>query len=243
MQQYIVVRGDNLSKIARRNGLKSWRDIYYHFANSHFRQKRTNPNLIHPGDVLQIPHPHEVKKVPKANRQIRHQELPNVDADEADLRTAALDNAKDTIRKDKELSGSNWLTHVIRYLTQAATNEAERLQQKGVRALVFGKAGVRKHGQHYAPRAELEGIQIQINPYPKEQQHNGTQLFSGDRVSTFDGGDAIVLFLDDFTTVRLRENRELIIIKTSSGPARRKTSSAVLERGTLKHRLRELDGR
>ena len=52
---YIVVRGDNLSSIARRHGLGSWMDIYFHPDNGEFRLKRRNPNLIFPGDVVMIP--------------------------------------------------------------------------------------------------------------------------------------------------------------------------------------------
>jgi hypothetical protein len=52
---YIVRRGDYLSKIARKHGFRSWREIYYHPANAAFRTLRPNPNLIYPGDVVQIP--------------------------------------------------------------------------------------------------------------------------------------------------------------------------------------------
>ena len=52
---YTVQKGDNLSKIARRNGLRSWKTIYYHPDNEGFRRLRPNPNLIYPGDVVQIP--------------------------------------------------------------------------------------------------------------------------------------------------------------------------------------------
>src|SRR5262245_62286736 len=52
---YTVVLGDNLTKIAIRNGLRSWRVLYYHPDNAGFRRLRPNPNLIYPGDVIQIP--------------------------------------------------------------------------------------------------------------------------------------------------------------------------------------------
>lgn len=56
---YTVVRGDNLSRLARRFGLRGWRAIYDHPWNADFRRQRPDPNLIHPGDVLYIPDPHE----------------------------------------------------------------------------------------------------------------------------------------------------------------------------------------
>jgi hypothetical protein len=52
---FTVRSGDNLSAIARRFGLKSFRDIYDHPDNAAFRIKRPNPNLIFPGDVVMIP--------------------------------------------------------------------------------------------------------------------------------------------------------------------------------------------
>jgi hypothetical protein len=55
MLLYTVVQGDNLSKIAQRFGLPSWKSIYQAPENEAFRHKRPNPNLIHPGDVIFIP--------------------------------------------------------------------------------------------------------------------------------------------------------------------------------------------
>jgi hypothetical protein len=52
---YTVQKGDNLSLIAKRHGLKSWQEIYNDAENAEFRRKRPNPNLIFPGDVVIIP--------------------------------------------------------------------------------------------------------------------------------------------------------------------------------------------
>ena len=52
---FTVKSGDNLSAIAKRFGLRSFRDIYDHPDNAAFRIKRPNPNLIFPGDVVMIP--------------------------------------------------------------------------------------------------------------------------------------------------------------------------------------------
>lgn len=52
---YVVKRGDNLSLIARRHGLGSWQEIYFHDDNAGFRRRRPNPNLIFPGDLVMIP--------------------------------------------------------------------------------------------------------------------------------------------------------------------------------------------
>jgi hypothetical protein len=52
--EYIVKAGDNLSKIARRFGLKSWQEVYNDPNNATFRMSRPNPNLIHPNDIVRI---------------------------------------------------------------------------------------------------------------------------------------------------------------------------------------------
>ena len=52
---YTIRSGDTLTSIARRNGLASWRDLYYLPENATFRTKRPNPDRIFPGDVLMIP--------------------------------------------------------------------------------------------------------------------------------------------------------------------------------------------
>jgi hypothetical protein len=52
---YVVKKGDTLSAIAQRHGLKSWTEIYHFEENGPFRAKRPNPNLIYPGDEVKIP--------------------------------------------------------------------------------------------------------------------------------------------------------------------------------------------
>ena len=52
---HIVQQGENLFSIAREHKVPNWRDIYFHEANAEFRKKRPNPNIICPGDEIQIP--------------------------------------------------------------------------------------------------------------------------------------------------------------------------------------------
>lgn len=55
MSEYIVVAGDNLSRIASRHGIRYWQNIYLATENEAFRNIRTNPDLIFPGDQIHIP--------------------------------------------------------------------------------------------------------------------------------------------------------------------------------------------
>ena len=52
---YRVQQGDCLSSIAERWGFSDYNTIYRDSGNDAFRQKRPNPNIIYPGDVLFIP--------------------------------------------------------------------------------------------------------------------------------------------------------------------------------------------
>jgi Papain-like cysteine protease AvrRpt2/LysM domain len=52
---YTVKRGDNLSKIAKIHGIKTWQDLYGSRDNAPLRRKRPDPDLIQPGDLVMIP--------------------------------------------------------------------------------------------------------------------------------------------------------------------------------------------
>jgi hypothetical protein len=53
--QYIVKQGDHIARIAHEHGVSSWSVIWLHPDNKPLRDKRQNPHVLHPGDVLQIP--------------------------------------------------------------------------------------------------------------------------------------------------------------------------------------------
>ncbi len=53
--QHLVRPGECLSTIAHRYGFHDYKTIYDHPDNAELKQKRPNPNLIHPGDKVVIP--------------------------------------------------------------------------------------------------------------------------------------------------------------------------------------------
>jgi hypothetical protein len=50
-----VKQGECLSSIARNYGFADWHSLYDHAQNSSLREKRPNPNILHPGDLIFIP--------------------------------------------------------------------------------------------------------------------------------------------------------------------------------------------
>jgi N-acetylmuramoyl-L-alanine amidase len=83
MNVHVVRQGECLSSIAKAYGFSDWRRIYDDPENADFKRKRSNPDLVHPGDILKIPTPdpftadvstgqtHAFKvKVPKARMRI-----------------------------------------------------------------------------------------------------------------------------------------------------------------------------
>lgn len=55
IEEYTVKSGDTLSRIARQHNIRHWQNVYLATANIGFMEKRTNPDLIYPGDVVRIP--------------------------------------------------------------------------------------------------------------------------------------------------------------------------------------------
>jgi hypothetical protein len=55
VETYTVQQGDCLSSIALRFGFAGWKPIFEHPDNAEFRQRRPDPNIIYPGDILRIP--------------------------------------------------------------------------------------------------------------------------------------------------------------------------------------------
>ena len=52
---HTVAQGETLTRIARQYKYTSWKKIYEHADNAAFRELRSDPNLIYPGDQIIIP--------------------------------------------------------------------------------------------------------------------------------------------------------------------------------------------
>lgn len=63
MAQHTVKAGDCFSSIARVNGYHDYRTLYAHDDNTAIRMVRPNPNMLVPGDVVEVP-AKRIKRVP-----------------------------------------------------------------------------------------------------------------------------------------------------------------------------------
>lgn len=52
---HVVRQGDCFSKIAKQYGFADYKALYDHPANAELKKKRPNPNVLKPGDRIQIP--------------------------------------------------------------------------------------------------------------------------------------------------------------------------------------------
>ncbi|MEM8940797.1 MAG: LysM domain-containing protein [Pseudomonadota bacterium] len=70
MTTHTVARGENLTRIARRYGIRHWRNLYFSDGNQEFMSLRPDPNLIHPGDVIHIPSKSYLQPVESKPRRV-----------------------------------------------------------------------------------------------------------------------------------------------------------------------------
>lgn len=75
VRTYTVVRGDTLSQIARRHGVRYWPNVYLADCNAAFIQRRPDPNHIRPGDVIGIPPREEIAPM-EARPKLIHRDFP-----------------------------------------------------------------------------------------------------------------------------------------------------------------------
>jgi hypothetical protein len=71
MEVHTVRRGESLSGIATKHGIRYWANIYLAGENDDFRRKRPNPNLIMPGDTIVIPARASIARL-ETHPELRH---------------------------------------------------------------------------------------------------------------------------------------------------------------------------
>ena len=54
-ENHEVKQGDTIIKIAHQKGFRNWETIWQHGKNAELRNKRSNPNILFPGDKVFIP--------------------------------------------------------------------------------------------------------------------------------------------------------------------------------------------
>ena len=55
MSGHLVEQGECLASLCEKYGFPDWHTIYDHAANADFRSRRPNPNVLLPGDLVEIP--------------------------------------------------------------------------------------------------------------------------------------------------------------------------------------------
>jgi N-acetylmuramoyl-L-alanine amidase len=73
-QYHKVEQGEHLAKIAAKYGFADYMAIWNHAKNVQMKQKRQNPNVLFPGDILFIPDKQE-KKMPTPTTQVHRFEV------------------------------------------------------------------------------------------------------------------------------------------------------------------------
>lgn len=58
---HVVKSGECMLRVARHYGIANYKPLYEHPDNAKLRRKRPNPSILHPGDAVAIPDPHQKK--------------------------------------------------------------------------------------------------------------------------------------------------------------------------------------
>jgi len=99
-KQHTVKLGEHVARIAEQHGFRTYRIIWDHPANAALRQKRQNPNVLYPGDQVQIPDKQAKRESRPAGQTHRFQ----VKGEEIILRLVAEDiHGKPIANADCEL--------------------------------------------------------------------------------------------------------------------------------------------
>jgi hypothetical protein len=120
MPIYIIKAGDCLSSIAISHGFSDWHKIYHDSSNAEFRQLRPNPNVIFPGDKLNIPEAE--RRLESCATEQRHQFLRP--SRTTLLRLKLLDDG------GEPLAGIQYLLHIELDEIEGETDDDGMLEEK-----------------------------------------------------------------------------------------------------------------
>ncbi len=159
MPDYKVKQGDCLSSIAHRYGLK-WEKVWNHPKNSSLKEKRKNPNVLHPGDMLFVPDKEE-KQESGATEQ-RHR-----------FKVKGVPSKLILILKDEEdnpRANVNYTLEVDDQLFQGKTDGKGKLEQSIPPGAKKGRLTIEDGPEEYSlqlgkidPITEMTGIQARLN--------------------------------------------------------------------------------
>jgi N-acetylmuramoyl-L-alanine amidase len=166
-QNHKVKQGECLSSIAKKYGFIDYRIIYDYGENAAFKQKRPNPNIIFPGDVIVIPD-HDVKELSKPTEQTHNFVL---DAHPVKLRLVVKDDEDKPLANmkyelkvgDATFNGTTDGSGKIEQVIQAddttaelvlSSAEGENQNVVGIFKLELG---------HLDPVEEASGVQARLN--------------------------------------------------------------------------------
>ncbi len=99
MTEHVVQPGEHLAGIAAAHGFQSIRPIWEHPANAALREKRKNPNVLFPGDRLEIPEREERVESAATDKKHRFERA----AQGLELRVKVLDQGRDPIEGECSL--------------------------------------------------------------------------------------------------------------------------------------------
>ena len=198
-ETHVVRQGECLSSIAARYGFESWHTIYDHPQNQGFREKRSNPDVILPGDRLFIPDPrgrvaecgtqssHKFKrKTVKTSLRVRI-----IDKDGEPITQKHYQIQWGTTKLEGETDGDGCLEHPIPADVDRADLTVEGLLSEGDPHRWSLRIG------HLDPVEELAGVRARLNNlgYPcgsvsgemNADTVDALEQFQGDRGLPIDG--------------------------------------------------------